>query len=133
MRTSSNSSSSNLKPPWKVSSYNVPGAGKTTTNLPESNWEQLIVPSPSRKWKAKHPLHLLGNNSSVKQVETVLCPHGEKGMFLHFFFLFAAAYMSLKQASGWRKDTEVTDCTSWFCFFFLCGDLSQLSLLTSGT
>jgi len=51
-------------------------------------------------------------------------------MLLHFI-LFAAAYVSLKQASGWRKDTEVTDCTSWV--FFLCGDLSQMSLLTSGT
>lgn len=53
------------------------------------------------------------------------------GCLAHFFFLFAAAYMSLKQASGWRKHTEVTDCTSWV--FFLCGDLSQMSLLTSGT
>lgn len=119
MRTSSNSSSSKLKPPWKVSSYNVPRGEKKQKHHHKLARKQLGAadcPIPPCKWKAEHPLHLLGNNSSFKQLETVLCPHGKEGISCTFF-LFAAAYVSLMQASGWRKNTEVTDCTSRGFFF----------------
>lgn len=76
---------------------------------------RVIVPfPPPYKRKAQTPTPPIRKQFLLReQLEAMLCSHGKKGI-LFFTLFFAAAYMSLKQAPRWRKDTEVTNCTSCF-------------------